>query len=274
MTDAFLRDNISFLIVVPTYNSFRSLPVLATSLYNQTFKDWRVIFIDGPSSVEHRNWLIDCCNNDSRFTWEIQSDFTGKIFGAMNQGFANANNREWVLFWGSDDWAASSTVFEELVEKIILPSSLSSKRVLPPDIIVCSSRYFNVKKHSLGRKSSFKNESVLSSKSFRQALRFGSTPPHQSTIFAPNTRNLLSSFSTSFRLCADLDYFLRLSCFPNISVQCLSLELVHMADGGISGQQPQHRLHEVLRAYRNAFPAGWLLPFMIRYFRRILSYFL
>ena len=34
--------------------------------------------------------------------------------GAMNQGFVFARPEEWMLFWGSDDWAVSSTVLADL----------------------------------------------------------------------------------------------------------------------------------------------------------------
>ena len=30
----------------------------------------------------------------------------------MNQGFQEAKPEEWILFWGSDDWTADSTVLE------------------------------------------------------------------------------------------------------------------------------------------------------------------
>jgi hypothetical protein len=100
---------------------------------------------------------------------------------------------------------------------------------------------------------------------------FGSTPPHQATLFGPGARQLLSSYAPGFRLSADLDYFLQLSSYPGLRVQCLDLELVHMADGGVSGQQTQRRLGEVRRAYRRAFGWYWWFPFLMRYLRRAAS---
>ena len=74
-----------------------------------------------------------------------------------------------------------------------------------------------------------------------------------------------------FRLSADLDDFLQLSRSTDLVVQCLDLELVHMAAGGISGQQTQRRLQEVRRAYRRAFGWRWWFPFVLRYVRRVAS---
>ena len=49
--------NRSLLIIVPTLNSHKVLVRLVNSLISQTFKDWRVIFIDGKSSLKHINYL-------------------------------------------------------------------------------------------------------------------------------------------------------------------------------------------------------------------------
>ena len=99
----------------------------------------------------------------------------------------------------------------------------------------------------------------------------GATPPHQATFIAPGARRCLTRYSTGFRLSADLDYFLQLSRQPHLRVQCLDLELVHLADGGVSGQQTQRRLQEVRRAYRRAFGWRWWFPFLMRYLRRAAS---
>ena len=56
-------------------------------------------------------------------------------------------------------------------------------------------------------------------------------------------------------------------------MQSLDLELVHMADGGVSNRQVQRRLLEVFRAYLHAFPLSWWFPFFARYVRRVASLF-
>ena len=112
----------------------------------------------------------------------------------------------------------------------------------------------------------------LNATAYRRALLLGSTPPHQATLFGPGARRRLARYAPGFRLSADLDYFLQLSRSPDLVVQCLDLELVHMAAGGISGQQTQRRLQEVRRAYRRAFGWRWWFPFGLRYVRRVMSW--
>ena len=140
-----------------------------------------------------------------------------------------------------------------------------------PDLLVCTGRYSVSATGSLSRSTEFHPSGVLCTDAYRRALWLGSTPPHQATLFGPGARRRLPSYSPDFRLSADLDYFLQLSSHPGLRVQCLALELVHMADAGVSGQQTKLRLQEVARAYRRAFGWCWLFPFIARYMRRVAS---
>jgi len=252
---------LSILIVVPTLDSFSILSRLVSSLQKQTWQDWRLLFVDGNSSQEHRDWLEDCCSRDSRFFWELQDSSQIGIFGAMNQGFARASPDDWVVFWGSDDWAAGPNVLADAVDAIASSSAI--------DLLVCRGRYANVSSGSLTRSAVFHADGYLTARSYRRCLFQGSTPPHQSTFIGPRIRSSFFCYAPGFRLSADLDYFLRLSRFPDLCVRCVNIELVHMSDSGISGQQPQRRLQEVRWAYRRAFGWLWLFPFLTRYLRRI-----
>ena len=187
----------------------------------------------------------------------------------MNQGFDLAGPEDWVLFWGSDDWAASSTVLAQVVAALSSANSQANQ----PHLLVCRGRYVDAATGRLDRTSVFQPDGMLTSSVYRRALWLGSTPPHQATVFGPGARSLLSRYSPGFRLSADLDYFLQLSSHPGLRVRCLDLELVHMSDAGVSGKQPQRRLHEVAVAYRQAFPWCWWFPFVARYIRRLASLF-
>lgn len=259
--------NISLLIVVPTLDSHTLLPRLLDSLQQQTFPHWRLLFIDGPSGPEHRQWLQQCCEDDHRCRWLKQDPAETGIFGAMNQGFSCARLDDWLLFWGSDDWAAAPTVFTELAAA--LETGLTN--AMAPDLLVCRARYADAASGSLCRATFFQLACVLDDAAYRRALLLGSTPPHQATLFGPGARQRLACYAPGFRLSADLDYFLQLSRHPALCVQCLDLELVHMADGGVSGQQTQLRLQEVRRAYLRAFGWRWCFPFLMRYMRRFAS---
>ncbi len=247
------------LLIVPTLESFQLLPRLVESLQGQTSGDWRVLFIDGPSGAEHRAWLDRLCAADSRFTWIPQDPNEPGIFGAMNQGFAAAGSEDWLLFWGSDDWAAAPDVFERIGQAVGADQ---------PHLIVCRGRYVSMVadpacQPRLARATAFRWFG-----SYRRSLVLGSTPPHQATLIGPGPRARLARYAPGFQLSADLDYFLQLSRFRDLQVTRLDLELVQMAAGGVSGLRHRRRLQEVRRAYRRAFGWRWPLPFLLRYLQR------
>jgi len=258
----------SLLLIVPTLNSFPLLSNLLSSLQSQDWSSWKVLFVDGPSSLEHKQWLDSICANESRCSWVEQRLGETGIFGAMNQGLLSACPSSWILFWGSDDWAATPGVLSELMEVVEYVEMSPSEC---PDLLICRGRYVDIKSGVLGRSTFFCSSGVLDAAAYRRALLSGRTPPHQATLFGPGARRRLNRFASGFRLSADLDYFLRLSRSSDLRVQCVDLELVFMGDGGVSGQQTLRRLIEVCRAYRQTFGCRWLLSFTMRYFRRLAS---
>ena len=257
----------SLLIVVPTLNSFSLLPRLLASLQSQSWPYWQLLFVDGPSSSEHRDWLSHFCSSDSRCRWIKQKpEYTG-IFGAMNQVFEEATSEDCILFLGSDDWLSGPNVLSHAIQHLC---TLMSQDLLP-DLLVCRGRYAVADTLAFSRSSVFQRASLLNTTTYRRALFFGSTPPHQATLFGPGARRFLPSFSPGFSLSADLDYFLKLSCYPNLLVSCLDLEFVYMSDSGTSAQNTLRRLREVCWAYFRTFSWCWLCPFIARYFVRLSS---
>ena len=258
---------ISFLIVVPTLNSFHLLPRLVSSLQAQTWRSWRVLFVDGPSSIDHQEWLKSCCKADTRFTCIQQDSSEIGIFGAMNQGFIAAFASEYLLFWGSDDWASSPNILSDLAACLI--RLIDSQSI--PYLCVCRGRYVDAVTESFSRYALFQSSGLLDSSTYFRAISKGFIPPHQATVFCPSPERHLLRYATDFKLAADLNFFLRLLDKPDLQVCCLDLELVHMYAGGASSRQAKRRLYEVYKAYRMAFGWKWFLPVLLRYFRRFIG---
>jgi len=256
-----VSSNTTLLIVVPTLNSFSILPRLVCSLKEQTWPFWNLLFVDGPSTPEHRCWLENTCSSDPRFSWVPQDPAVPGIYAAMNQGFILGSSYDWILFWGSDDWAASPSALEDILSHHIENSSL----------VISRGRYSNAMTGQLGRCSSFYHSASFDSAAFRFLLRAGRTPPHQATLFGRLARKYLSHYCTSYRLSADLDYFLSLSRFPELTITCLDVVLVHMGDAGVSGKETRLRLSEVKRAYSSAFSFCWPVTYALRYVYRFFS---
>ena len=65
-----------------------------------------------------------------------------------------------------------------------------------------------------------------------------------------------------------------MSHFHCCSALCTDLDLVHMSPGGISSIQTSRRLAEVRLAYQRAFGYFWIIPFLMRYVRRLSTFLL
>ncbi len=256
----------SIKIIVPTLNSYLILPKLINSLKIQTWKDWNLLFVDGDSTKKHFNWIKDLCLSDSRLNVIKQDESFKGIYGAMNQGFKTIKDNELVLFWGSDDWAISPSVFEDIISKI---NSYKKKY----DLLICRGRYIDFKTQRITRYSNFFKNKFLTSlnkETFKKSLFLGMTPPHQATFFNKNAFEKLPSFSEKLQLASDLDYFLKFSCIDKISILVLDNELVNMSNNGISSQKNLLRFKEVLYSYKNIFGIFFFVPYILRYIRRIL----
>ncbi len=261
----------AIVVVVPTLDSYCLLPRLVASLQQQTWPHWKVMFVDGPSQPVHRRWIADLSALDPRFQWRPQDPTKPGIFGAMNQGFAMATYPDtWLLFWGSDDWAASPQVFETLARGL----QAAWSRGGDPDLLVATGRYVDPADGAVGSNPILGRRSIFRWRySYRRSLFLGSTPPHQATLIGPGARRHLACYEDGFKLSADLDYFLQLSRWPDLEVECLDLELVHMQSGGVSGRESRRRFQEVRLAYGRAFGWLWWLPYGFRYAQRLASLF-
>ncbi len=252
------------LIIVPTLNSYKILNKLVNSIKSQTYKNLRVIFIDGPSNDIHKSYLREICSSERNFFWYTQSKHKKFIFGAMNQGFEYAKNDEWIMFLGSDDLLPSNQILEIIINKI---SNLEMKNQLP-DLLIGEARYINTETNKFGRISKFFK--VLN---FRTSLFLGLTPPHQATIFGPKAINFLNKFSEKITLTADLDYFLKLSLKKDLKFELINKQIIFLGEGGVSGRNTIKRTKQVLFCYFKAFKIFLFVPFIFRYLFRVF-YFL
>ena len=249
-----------FFFVIPTLNSSDNLARLVNSLNKQSFLNWRALIVDGGSDDYNLDRIKAYCNDNCRFSWKKQSKKNGGIYEAMNDGFNEANEDEWLIFWGSDDWAFSNKSLDNLFIQI---KKLSKKSV--PDLIVCNGKYIN------------KSDKIVRSTKFNYFINywlsifFGGSPPHQATILGSGVRKFLNKFATEYKLAADLDYFIKLANLKKIKINKVNLDFVKIGCGGISQQKSKLRFYEVYKIYKASYSFFWIIPFISRYIYRILT---
>lgn len=260
--------NPKILIIVPTLNTYKILNKLVKSLINQKYKNWRVVFVDASNDKNHINFLKELSNDDSRFSLEIQNKFDNPgIYGAMNQGLQSASKDEWILFWGSDDFAPNKDTLNNLVKEITFYKDKN------PYILIGRARYIDLKSLKLGRRSIFINKKniVIGSGLFSLYMFLGSSPPHQGTIFSPDSIKAIKIFNTKFKIASDLNFFLNTSLLKGINIPLLDCDIVNIGLGGYSSTYSRKRFIEVFVAYYERFNVLAFIPLSLRYLKRLIS---
>lgn len=87
-------------IIIPTYNSERTVRAALDSVLHQTFQDWECVVVDGASKDATIDIVKEFCLRDSRFRYISEKDHG--IYDAFNKGWKQAQT-PWVYYLGSDD---------------------------------------------------------------------------------------------------------------------------------------------------------------------------
>lgn len=98
-------------IIIPTYNSGKTIAACIESLLNQSFQNYEVLIIDGASTDETQILVEKFRVNNNQMQWHSEKD--KGIYDAMNKGIKKANG-EWLLFLGSDDCLHDKYVLENI----------------------------------------------------------------------------------------------------------------------------------------------------------------
>lgn len=260
-----LKD-ISFLIIIPTYNSFNDLGRLKNSLIKQTFQDWKVIFIDASrSSNEHKKWLNNCSKSDPRFfVTEENLQYQG-IFPSMSYGLEFASRDDWILFVGSDDWFTSP----KSLESVAIEISKSTKHNL--DLLISQTKFVDRDKGKTLRVNKVPNIKYADKIILSRLMFFGYMPIHQSACFSYKVLSQTLPYANNYYLAADSDLFLRLLHLRNFNLLFIDKTFINIQSGGISHKRLFRRVKEVILIYFDFYSYIFFIPFLFRYLRKILS---
>ncbi len=109
------NEPIVFSIIIPTYNSEKTIRETLRSITEQTFRAYEVIIMDGLSGDATLSIVGEFAANDPRI--RVNSEKDGGIYDAMNKGVALARG-EWVYFSGSDDYLVAVDVLARVNEEV------------------------------------------------------------------------------------------------------------------------------------------------------------
>ena len=132
------------------------------------------------------------------------------------------------------------------------------------DFISYMGNYFCKEKNLTNRLSYFtEKESNYNSARYKTQLFFGSSLPHQATIFLPKVRKRNLKYNLKFKLAADLEYFLKLSEFKDLNFKTYKNKIVSILDNGVSSKKHLIRTYEVVTLYFKYFRFLFFVPYYL-----------
>src|SRR5246127_4505724 len=99
----------SFSVIIPTYNSAKTISQSIQSVLRQSFTGYEVLIIDGASTDD--TLAITSAFNSERIKTISEKD--RGVYDAMNKGIKLAKG-QWLYFLGSDDALYDDSVLEKI----------------------------------------------------------------------------------------------------------------------------------------------------------------
>lgn len=218
-------------IIIATWNAAKTFERCLRSIIGQEFTKWELLIADG-ASTDGTTELIRRYEPYIRW-WESRKD--GGIYDAWNKSLAYAQG-DYVCFLGADDaWHTPSTL-RKLFEAI---GDVEYDLVTGLGALVDSGgRPY----HEFGNAWDYK----------RVMKRM--TICHPGALHRRKLFEHYGKFDTSYRICADYDFLLRLPA--GLRSQHVDMIFVDVADGGISRERRWLMLRERYRAQANCPHVG------------------
>ncbi len=234
-----------FSIIIPTYNSAKTLKYCLDSIECQTFPNFEILIMDGDSSDS----TLEIANQYHDERIRIYSEIDKGIYDAMNKGIRVAKG-EWLYFLGSDDKFINNAVLEKIANFL----KSNSYDVVYGNIT--STRFNGVYggKFDVHR---ILNQNIC----------------HQAIFFNKKVFQKIGVFNLKFKIHADWDHNLKWFLSNKVNKSYIDLVIAEYADGGFSSNYDEVFRKEKLLVYlknvKNQIPMKTRLQFLINEFRQM-----
>lgn len=216
---------ITFSIIIPTFNSEKTIERCIQSIVNQTYTSIEILIIDG-LSTDKTLYIIQ--KYTSLYpSIKLISEKDKGIYDAMNKGIALSNG-QWLYFLGSDDFIYDNNVFENLSIEINNQQA--------------DCYYGNVKMVETSK--------IHMGKIDRMNL-FRKNISHQSIVYNRIIFEKLGVFDLSFPVFADLDFNFRMF-FSDTKILYLEQIIANFSLGGTSSTPSEKHIKEKSLIYKKA----------------------
>lgn len=204
-----------FSIIIPSFNSERTMRVLFESLRKQSFANFEAIVIDGVSNDNTLSILSEYQNKLENI--RIISEKDEGIYDAMNKGIALAKGK-WLYFIGCDDFLQDEEVLQKVYEII-------STRLDSPDIV-----YGNV--YTTAQQSG--TVPIIYGGEYSKEMLAEKNICHQSMFFNRTLFARMGNYNINYKANADWDFNIKCFYSDNVKTCFIDEVIATWASGGFS----------------------------------------
>lgn len=227
-----------FSIVIVTFNSENTIKKCLKSVFNQSFKSWEIVLIDGKSKDSTMN-IVNNYKKNIAFTI---SEKDNGIYDAMNKGILNSKG-DFVYFLNSDDEFYDNDVLKDVYD--FINSKKQQINLLTANVVKIYPKFYVLKNNKLS----------LSN------LKKGIMPPHQSMFTHRNIFKNIGMYKTIYKSSGDFDFCCKL--FKNdINSTYFNRIIAKFYSGGMSNNK-KIAYNENYHIIKNYFGLYYSLVFYI-----------
>ena len=219
-------------IITINYNNEKGLKDTFESIFNQTYKDYEYLVIDGKSNDGSQS-LVEKYKNQIDY-WVSEND--NGVYHAMNKGIRKAQG-EFLLFLNSGDILSETKTLEQVIPQ------LDSNRGI---------YYGDVKR---------KKENRLSKRVYPDKLDFSffysNSLCHQSSFIKRELFERFFYYNENYKIAADWEFFIYTICKENVPYKHINQVVCTYDFSGMSSQKENADVHleERLLSIQKYFPA-------------------
>ena len=244
-------------VITVCFNSASTLGRTLTSVFDQDYKNFEYIVIDGGSS----DGTLDILDSFRSSLHCVISEPDKGIYDAMNKGLERATG-DIVCFLNADDEYATQDVFSRVVEIMSKESA---------DALIGDVDFFHEKNPSrIVRR--YRSERFKPSR-----LAWGWMPAHPAFFLRREIYQRVGGFDASYRIAGDFEHIVRIFSESTLRYRYCSKVLVRMQTGGVSTSGWKSKVllnREVLRACRENGVSTNIFKVLSKYPLKLMELFL
>ncbi|MCA0931592.1 glycosyltransferase [Lutimonas saemankumensis] len=202
-------------VIIPTFNSEKTIDRCLESLTNQNYKNFEIILVDGKSNDDTLKIVKSYL--DKGLILNIKTEKDEGPYDAMNKGISMAKGK-WIYFLGSDDYLYHDSVLKQFA---------SYAEETRSDLI-----YGNVFFEPYGR---------IYDGEFNRSKLIKRNICHQGIFYKKTLFDRLGMYNLKYPVHADWEFNIKCFFSSNVKVEYHDFTVAHFSDGGLSSFEDNYR---------------------------------